>query len=167
MSESAPERLKRWCTGQRWTVATAESVTVGRLQALIGSVSGSSAYFLGGVTAYGLEQKVGLLQVGRAHAEQVDCVSATVAVEMAAGAARLFGADLALATTGYAEPVEPGAAGCHMYFAVWDGRGGGAGRLARVGRIDSSGRDREGTQAHYAAAVLEQLLAHLAASPGL
>lgn len=164
MSDAAADRLKWWCTERRWTVATAESVTVGRLQALIGSVSGSSAYFLGGLTAYDLERKVGLLQVQREHAEQVDCVSATVAIQMAAGAARLFGADLALATTGYAEPTQPGAAGCHMYFAVWDGRSG-AGSVARVGRIESSGRDRQQTQAHFAGAVLEQLLEHLGAAP--
>jgi nicotinamide-nucleotide amidase len=86
------------------TLAVAESLTAGQLQARIAAVSGASGYFLGGVTAYSLEQKVKLLGVNRAHARTVDCVSQRVAVEMAAGAARLFGADVAVATTGYAEP---------------------------------------------------------------
>ncbi|MES1168551.1 MAG: CinA family protein, partial [Oleiharenicola lentus] len=86
------------------TLAVAESLTAGRVQAQIAAVSGASDYFLGGITAYALEQKVKLLGVNRAHARTVDCVSQRVAVEMAVGAAKLFGADLAVATTGYAEP---------------------------------------------------------------
>lgn len=85
------------------TLAVAESLTCGHLQALIGAVPGASDYFLGGVTAYSLEQKVKLLGVGRAQARRVDCVSQQVAVEMALGAAGLFGADLVVATTGYAQ----------------------------------------------------------------
>ncbi len=88
----------------RLTLAVAESITCGHVQAAIGAESGASAYFLGGVTAYSLEQKVKLLGVNRAHARRVNCVSQRVAVEMARGAGELFGADLAVATTGYAEP---------------------------------------------------------------
>ena len=68
------------------------------------TVSGSSTFFVGGVTAYDLERKVQILGIDRAHAEPVDCVSPRVAAEMAKGAARLFDADIAVATTGYAEP---------------------------------------------------------------
>src|SRR6478609_9042658 len=99
------------------TLAVAESLTAGHLQAQIASVSGASEYFLGGVTAYSLEQKVKLLQVNRAHAKRVNCVSQRVAVEMAYGAMQLFGADLAAATTGYAEPAR--AAGVKSPMAWW------------------------------------------------
>ena len=78
------------------TLAGAESLTAGQVQARIAAVSGASDYFLGGVTAYSLEQKVKLLGVNRAHAKSVDCVSQRVAVEMAVGVAKLFGADLAV-----------------------------------------------------------------------
>jgi len=88
----------------RLTLAVAESLTCGRVQAEIGAEPGASNYFLGGLTAYTLEQKVKLLGVNRAHARRVNCVSQRVAVEMARGAGGLFGADLAVATTGYAEP---------------------------------------------------------------
>ena len=77
----------------RLTLAVAESLTAGQVQARIASVSGSSGYFLGGITAYTLEQKVRHLGVDRAAADPVDCVSAKVAEEMAAGAIRLFGSD--------------------------------------------------------------------------
>ena len=91
-------------TGANLTLAVAESLTSGRLQARIGAISGASGFFLGGITAYTLEQKVLLLGVPRELAAPVNCVSKQVALAMAEGASRLFGAEIALATTGYAEP---------------------------------------------------------------
>ena len=67
------------------SLAVAESLTCGHLQARIGSESGASGFFAGGVTAYTLEQKVTLLAVDRAVAEAVDCVSDQVARQMAFG----------------------------------------------------------------------------------
>lgn len=86
------------------TLAVAESLTCGRLQAAIGAISGASEFFVGGITAYTIEQKVRHLGVDRARAEACDAVSPAIAGQMAAGACRLFGSDLALGTTGYAEP---------------------------------------------------------------
>ena len=60
-------------------LAVAESMTGGRLQALITAESGASAFFLGGLTAYTLAQKIRHLGVAREIAEPVDCVSAEVA----------------------------------------------------------------------------------------
>lgn len=100
-----PEQaLRSWLLAKpKRTLAVAESLTCGHVQALIGAVPGASEYFVGGLTAYTLEQKVRLLGVNRAHARRVDCVSPRVAVEMACGACELFNADLAVATTGYAQ----------------------------------------------------------------
>ena len=67
------------------TLAVAESLTAGNVQAQIAGVSGASGYFLGGVTAYSIEEKVRLLGVNRAGAKKVNCVSARVAEEMARG----------------------------------------------------------------------------------
>ena len=58
----------------------------------------------GGITTYSLDQKVRHLGVDRNEAAKVNCVSETVARQMAQGACELFGADVAVATTGYAEP---------------------------------------------------------------
>jgi nicotinamide-nucleotide amidase len=88
----------------RLTLAVAESVTCGRLQARIGAISGASEFFLGGLTAYTISQKVRHLGVDRALAEQTNAASPEVAEQMARGACAFFGSDLALATTGYAEP---------------------------------------------------------------
>ena len=89
----------------RLTLAVAESVTCGRLQARIGAISGASEFFLGGITAYTIAQKVRHLGVDRALAETVNAVSPEIAAQMARGACAFFGSDLALSTTGYAEPV--------------------------------------------------------------
>jgi nicotinamide-nucleotide amidase len=98
------EALRGWLLAKpKRTLAVAESLTCGQVQALVGAVPGASDYFLGGITAYTLEQKVRLLGVDRRHARAVDCVSARVAVEMARGACELFGADIGVATTGYAQ----------------------------------------------------------------
>jgi nicotinamide-nucleotide amidase len=110
-------KLKRICDDRGLLVATAESVTVGRLQSMLGAVSGSSTFFRGGITAYHIDQKVALLNVERAHATRVDCVSPQVAAEMAEAATRLFNAHLGLATTGYAEPPD-GSATSDAFFAI-------------------------------------------------
>jgi nicotinamide-nucleotide amidase len=88
----------------RLTLSTAESLTAGRVQARLGAISGASHFFQGGITAYSLEQKARHLGVDRASAATNNSVSAGVAEQMARGACALFGSDLALATTGYAEP---------------------------------------------------------------
>jgi len=90
--------------GPRLTLAVAESLTSGRLQARIGAISGASEFFLGGMTAYSLEEKVRHLGVDRAEASAVNSVSGRVAEQMARGACVLFGSDVGVATTGYAEP---------------------------------------------------------------
>jgi len=86
------------------TLATAESCTGGLLGHLITNVSGSSDYFLGGVITYSDEAKERLLGVAHETLAKHGAVSETTALEMARGAKNLFGADLALATTGIAGP---------------------------------------------------------------
>ena len=102
-THSLAEQLKNRLQKSGQTVSVAESITGGQLQAVITSTSGASTYFAGGVTAYNIDQKVKLLGVDREHAAAVNCVSERVAREMAVGVSRLFGTDIGLATTGYAE----------------------------------------------------------------
>jgi nicotinamide-nucleotide amidase len=141
----------------RHTLAVAESVTCGRLQARIGAISGASEFFLGGMTAYSLEQKVRHLGVESVGAAAVNCVSASVAEQMAKGACDLFGSDLGIATTGYAEP----SAERHVAepFAWWGlaRRLPGGGFAARSGRVDCPGLSRVEVQERVAVAALEAL----------
>lgn len=75
----------------RLWLAVAESLTCGRLQARIGAISGASDFFMGGLTAYSLDQKVRHLGVDRAEAEAANSVSARIAEQMARGACVLLG----------------------------------------------------------------------------
>ena len=86
------------------TVAAAESLTGGNVSARITKLSGSSAYFLGGIVAYSNEAKASLLGVSEATLATRGAVSAECAREMAEGVRRAFGADVAVATTGIAGP---------------------------------------------------------------
>jgi nicotinamide-nucleotide amidase len=143
------------------TLAAAESLTAGHVQARIAAVSGASDYFLGGITAYTLAQKVRHLGVNRAHARSVNGVSQRVAVEMAAGAAKLFGADLALATTGYAERCpEQQVKVPHAWWAICHRLKGGA-VLVLSGLVEVPGADRVTVQERVADAVLRELVAYL------
>ena len=154
--------LKKLIVGvPRLTLAAAESLTCGRVAARIGAESGASNYFLGSVTAYTLEQKVKLLGVNRAHARRVNGVSQRVAVEMAAGAAGLFGADLAVATTGYAEPsAADGVKAPQAWWALCHRKRGG--RTVMVsGFLEMPGVTRVQAQERVAEEVLEKLAAYL------
>lgn len=146
----------------RLTLAVAESLTCGNLQAHIGRISGASNFFLGGITAYTLEQKVKHLGVDRAVAEPVNCVSAQVAEQMARGAAELFGADLALATTGYAEPAP--ANGVTVPFAWWAlAHRRAEGLYVHSARIECPEAVRVQVQAQVANAAVAGLLEYLRA----
>jgi nicotinamide-nucleotide amidase len=141
------------------TLAVAESLTSGRLQARIGAVSGASDYFLGGITAYSLDQKVRHLGVDRAGAAAVNSVSAAVAEQMARGACVLFGSDLGVATTGYAE--RSAEFGVAQPFAWWGlaRRLPGGGYGVKSGRVDCPGLPRVEVQERVAAEALAALAA--------
>jgi nicotinamide-nucleotide amidase len=89
-------------TGRR--LATAESCTAGLLSARLTERPGSSGHVVGGVVAYANEAKTELLDVDPALIETHGAVSEPVAVAMADGALRRFGADTAVAVTGIAGP---------------------------------------------------------------
>lgn len=86
------------------SLATAESLTGGRLAAALTGVPGASASYVGGVVSYATEVKVGVLGVPRDLVETHGVISPECALAMAQGVARITGADHALATTGVAGP---------------------------------------------------------------
>ncbi len=86
------------------TVAAGESCTGGLVAKRLTDVSGSSDYFVGGVTAYSNKVKTALLGVDEALLAAKGAVSEEVAAAMAEGACTLFGTDCAVSTTGVAGP---------------------------------------------------------------
>lgn len=86
------------------TVATAESVTGGRLVAVLTSVPGSSAVVRGAVVAYSTDVKSSMLGVDPEALGQHGPVCALVAQQMARGARDRLGATYGVSTTGEAGP---------------------------------------------------------------
>jgi PncC family amidohydrolase len=100
----APEVVRRASLPPATSIATAESCTGGLLAALLTSVPGASAVFLGGVVAYSNRVKVSQLAVPADLLEQVGAVSEEVAMAMARGVRRTLGAQLGVGITGVAGP---------------------------------------------------------------
>jgi PncC family amidohydrolase len=96
--------LARRLTAAGLTVATAESLTGGRVAAALTRRPGSSVYFLGSVVAYANEVKTNILDVPEAVLLEHGAVSEACARAMAEGVRRRLGASLAVATTGMAGP---------------------------------------------------------------
>ena len=103
MSASAAQVIER-LRGSGLTLAVAESLTGGLLGAELVAVPGASAVFRGGALTYATDSKASVLGVQEELLTAHGPVHPLVAVQMADGARSLFGADLALATTGVAGP---------------------------------------------------------------
>lgn len=86
------------------TVATAESCTGGLIAKRLTDVAGASAVVAGGAVTYQTPTKTAVLGVPAELIEAHGVVSEAVATAMAEGACRTFGADVGIATTGYAGP---------------------------------------------------------------
>ena len=85
-------------------LATAESATTGMLSERITSLSGSSAYFVGGLLAYHNKIKIASLGVNEDLLISHGAVSSQVAKKMAEGTCKFFAVDIGISITGTAGP---------------------------------------------------------------
>ena len=88
-----------------YSVAVAESVTAGLLQAAFASADDASLFFQGGITAYNVGQKCRHLLVEPLHALECDSVSEKVSQDMSIQVCSLFTSDYGIGITGYAARV--------------------------------------------------------------
>ncbi len=102
--ESMEEVVARELTMRHATIATAESCTGGLLAERLTRISGSSAYFLGGVVSYSNTLKSAWVDVPAEIIESRGAVSSEVAVALADGIRRRTGATLGVGITGVAGP---------------------------------------------------------------
>ncbi|MGC8894458.1 MAG: nicotinamide-nucleotide amidohydrolase family protein [candidate division WOR-3 bacterium] len=102
--EGLESALGRFLRGQGLSVSTAESCTGGLIAHLITQVPGSSDYMRGGIVAYTPDVKSRVLDVPVDMIEKHSVYSHEVARAMAAGAARLFGSDVAISSSCVAGP---------------------------------------------------------------
>ncbi len=141
------------------TVAVAESCTGGLIANMLTNVSGSSDYFLFSGVTYSNDAKINVLKVKKETIITYGAVHEQTAQEMAQGARKVCGADLAISTTGIAGPTggtdeKPVGMVC-IGFA---GSGFARGKTFRF-RFD----DRMMNKKVFAATALEMLRRHLAA----
>lgn len=141
---------------QQQTVAVAESVTAGHLQAALSSAVEAAKIFQGGLTAYNLGQKCRHLGVDPILAEGCDCVHETVARTMALRVAEVFVSHYGIAITGYAAKMpEKGLNDLFAWFAV-----SFEGKVILCERITTA-KERVEAQVDYTRQVLQQFLHHL------
>ncbi|RAV98714.1 CinA family protein [Pseudochryseolinea flava] len=134
------------------TIAVAESVTAGHLQAAISQADFAKDFFQGGITVYNIGQKSRHLWIDPIRGEACNCVSAEIAGQMATGACKLFSCDWGISITGYAAPVpELGIEKLFAFYAV-----AFRGDVKEVKRIKSSGLSPVDTQVDYTNAVLKR-----------
>jgi PncC family amidohydrolase len=155
-ADSLEARLGAALKARRFTLATAESCTGGLIGHRLTNVPGSSDYYLGGIVAYANAVKEKLLGVPPATLSVYGAVSRETAEEMARGARRALGADLAVSVTGIAGP--DGGGPDKPVGLTWIGLSTPEGESARQ---FIWGRDREGNKADSAAAALEMVLEYL------
>lgn len=106
------------------TVCCAESCTAGLVSKRLTDISGASEVFLGAVVSYSNEVKHNVLGVSEENLKKYGAVSAVVAAQMALGAKKALGADLAVSVTGIAGPLSDSTSKSVglIYIAVTDGK---------------------------------------------
>jgi PncC family amidohydrolase len=138
----------------RQTMAIAESVTSGLLQAAMSQASDARMFFQGGFTLYNVPQKCRQLGIEPIHALDQNGVSPRVAGEMASGVARSFCSQFGIGVVGYAAPVpEKHVERPFAYYAICE-----EGRLLDTARIEGHIAHPLDNQLHYVTEILHALL---------
>lgn len=140
------------------TVAVAESVTSGHVQAALSAAENAGAFFEGGITVYNAKQKVHHLGVDAVEALKNNSVSQQIATQMALRCARNFMTSIGLGITGYASAM-PFHADMELYacYAIVMHE-----EVLDAGVIKCGKKEEPFTvQVYYAEKVLEKLLKKL------
>ena len=136
------------------TVSTAESCTGGMIAERITAVSGSSEVFGYGFVTYWEQAKAKLVGVDPDVTARYNVVSAPVAAQMALGAAKVSGSDIAVSVTGVAGPT--GGDAVRPVGTVY--LGAARGETVYVKKLFVSRPDRALVRARAAQAALELVL---------
>ena len=102
LEETIATHLRR----RGWHLALVETTTGGLMTTRLVRLAGSSAYFDRSIVAYSKEAKIQSLGIDPAVLERHGAVSVETVTAMAVGLRRLSQADLVLAETGIAGPIQ-------------------------------------------------------------
>lgn len=135
------------------SLALAESCTGGMIAETITDVAGASDIFYGSAVTYVNSAKEHILGVARETLEKHGAVSSECAEEMACGARRVYGADVAMSVTGIAGP--GGGSEAKPVGTVWFG-------LATKDGAETFRRRFDGDRAAVRRQTVEEVLRRLA-----
>lgn len=111
--------IKNSLVNNQHTIAVAESVTSGHLQAAFSLADEATFFYQGGITVYNLGQKSRHLFIEPIHAIKNNCVSPMIASDMALNVSKLFLSHYGIGITGYAAPVpEEGINNLFAFYAI-------------------------------------------------
>lgn len=145
--------LTEYIRSKGLTLSLAESCTGGWISKMITSLPGASEYYMGCAVTYSNEAKERILGVSHDTLVAHGAVSEETAKEMAHGARKVFGTDIAAAVTGIAGPgggSEEKPVGL-VHIAATDG-------INTVSSVNRFGGDREEVRASSVAAAVRDLL---------
>lgn len=140
------------------SLALAESCTGGMIAETITNVAGASDIFYGSAVTYVNSAKEHILGVARETLEKHGAVSSECAEEMACGARRVYGADVAMSVTGIAGP--GGGSEAKPVGTVWFG-------LATKDGAETFRRRFDGDRAAVRRQTVEEVLRRLAEAGAL
>lgn len=116
--KKALEIIRKFLLANQETIAVAESVTSGFIQAAFSTAEEASQFYQGGITAYNLGQKYRHLRIEPIYALKCNCVSEKIAQDMALYVCDLFHSDWGVGITGYAAPVPESDNQLYAYYAI-------------------------------------------------
>lgn len=140
------------------SLALAESCTGGMIAETVTNVAGASDIFYGSAVTYVNSAKEHILGVARETLEKHGAVSSECAEEMACGARRVYGADVAMSVTGIAGP--GGGSEAKPVGTVWFG-------LATKDGAETFRRRFDGDRAAVRRQTVEEVLRRLAEAGAL
>lgn len=140
------------------SLALAESCTGGMIAETITNVAGASDIFYGSAVTYVNSAKEHILGVAHETLEKHGAVSSECAEEMACGARRVYGADVAMSVTGIAGP--GGGSEAKPVGTVWFG-------LATKDGAETFRRRFDGDRAAVRRQTVEEVLRRLAEAGAL
>lgn len=139
------------------TIAVAESVTSGNIQAAFSLAKNATCFFQGGITVYNAGQKCRHFNVDPIHAGDCNCVSQQIADKMAIEVADLFCAEYGIGITGYASSIpQKGITQLFAHVAIAK-----KGMIIQSVRLDADTADPQSIQLFYTSEVLKLVLTML------
>lgn len=150
------EPIHKGLKRRKETIAVAESVTSGLLQATMAQAEFASEYYQGGITCYNLGQKYKHLKVEPIYADQTNCVSEKVTAEMALNVCELFNSDWGIGVTGYATPVPESGNKLFAYYAIAH-----KGRIVAKAKLTAKKDEPLNVQLGYVSRIMESLIRKL------